>query len=208
MDAETFGGQAGTSSLIRNYLGFSRGISGQELAAQAYTQAWLFGASFDFARHATGLRRAEDGFLVSLSDGIEVRGRSVLIATGVSYRRLGVPALEPLQGAGVFYSAAVTEAQATEGREVHVVGGGNSAGQAAMHLSRYASKVVLLVRGIARGKYVRVPDNRDRSGREYRGPSQHPSRRWQERDGWSISSSRIPPPVLWIRSPLQPCSCS
>jgi thioredoxin reductase (NADPH) len=71
----------------------------------------------------------------------------VLIATGVSYRRLGVPALEPLQGAGVFYSAAVTEAQATEGREVHVVGGGNSAGQAAMHLSRYASKVVLLVRG-------------------------------------------------------------
>ena len=146
VDAETFGGQAGTSSLIRNYLGFSRGISGQELAAQAYTQAWLFGASFDFARHATGLRRAEDGFLVSLSDGIEVRGRSVLIATGVSYRRLGVPALEPLQGAGVFYSAAVTEAQATEGREVHVVGGGNSAGQAAMHLSRYASKVVLLVR--------------------------------------------------------------
>ncbi|HEU4846929.1 MAG TPA: FAD-dependent oxidoreductase [Rubrobacteraceae bacterium] len=147
VDAETFGGQAGTSSLIRNYLGFSRGISGQELATQAYTQAWLFGASFDFARHATGLRRAEDGFLVSLSDGIEVRGRSVLIATGVSYRRLGVPALEPLQGAGVFYSAAVTEAQATEGREVHVVGGGNSAGQAAMHLSRYASKVMLLVRG-------------------------------------------------------------
>ncbi|MFL6057952.1 MAG: FAD-dependent oxidoreductase [Rubrobacteraceae bacterium] len=147
VDAETFGGQAGTSSLIRNYLGFSRGISGQELAAQAYTQAWLFGASFDFARHATGLRRAEDGFLVSLSDGIEVRGRSVLIATGVSYRRLGVPALESLQGAGVFYSAAVTEAQATECREVHVVGGGNSAGQAAMHLSRYASKVMLLVRG-------------------------------------------------------------
>ncbi len=147
VDAETFGGQAGTSSLIRNYLGFSRGISGQELATQAYTQAWLFGASFDFARHATGLRRAEDEFLVSLSDGIEVRGRSVLIATGVSYRRLGVPALEPLQGAGVFYSAAVTEAQATGGREVHVVGGGNSAGQAAMHLSRYASKVMLLVRG-------------------------------------------------------------
>jgi thioredoxin reductase (NADPH) len=147
VDAETFGGQAGTSSLIRNYLGFSRGISGQELAAQAYTQAWLFGASFDFARHATGLRRAEDEFLVSLSDGIEVRGRTVLIATGVSYRRLGVPAFESLQGAGVFYSAAVTEAQATEGREVHVVGGGNSAGQAAMHLSRYASKVMLLVRG-------------------------------------------------------------
>jgi thioredoxin reductase (NADPH) len=147
VDAETFGGQAGTSSLIRNYLGFSRGISGQELAAQAYTQAWLFGASFDFARHATGLRRVEDEFVVALSDGFDVRGGSVLIATGVSYRRLGVPTLESLQGAGVFYGAAVTEAQATEDREVHVVGGGNSAGQAAMYLSKYASKVTLLVRG-------------------------------------------------------------
>ena len=88
VDAETFGGQAGSSSLIRNYLGFPRGISGQELAAQAYTQAWLFGASFEF--------------VVSLSDRIEVRGASVLIATGVSYRRLEVPTLESLQGAGVF----------------------------------------------------------------------------------------------------------
>jgi thioredoxin reductase (NADPH) len=147
VEAETFGGQAGTSSLIRNYLGFSRGISGQELAAQAYTQAWLFGASFDFARQATGLRRAGDGFLLALSDGTEVKGRTVLIATGVSYRRLQVPALEPLLGAGVFYGAAVTEAQVTEGQEVHVVGGGNSAGQAAMYLSKYASKVTLLMRG-------------------------------------------------------------
>jgi len=88
VDAETFGGQAGSRSLIRNYLGFPRGISGQELAAQAYTQAWLFGASFEF--------------VVSLSDRIEVRGASVLIATGVSYRRLEVPTLESLQGAGVF----------------------------------------------------------------------------------------------------------
>jgi len=85
VDAETFGGQAGSRSLIRNYLGFPRGISGQELAAQAYTQAWLFGASFEF--------------VVSLSDRIEVRGASVLIATGVSYRRLEVPTLESLQGA-------------------------------------------------------------------------------------------------------------
>jgi thioredoxin reductase (NADPH) len=149
VDAETFGGQAGTSSLIRNYLGFSRGVSGQELAAQAYTQAWLFGASFDFARQAMGLRRAGGEFLIMLSDGIEVRGETVLIATGVSYRRLGVPALEPLQGAGVFYGAAVTEAQATDGQDVHVVGGGNSAGQAAMYLSKYASKVTLLVRSLA-----------------------------------------------------------
>jgi len=147
VDRETFGGQAGTSSLIRNYLGFSRGISGQELAAQAYTQAWLFGASFDFARHAKGLHCAGKELVVTLSDGTEVAGRTVLIATGVFYRRLGVPSLEALQGAGVFYGAAVTEAQATEGREVHVVGGGNSAGQAVMHLSKYASKVTLLVRG-------------------------------------------------------------
>jgi thioredoxin reductase (NADPH) len=146
VERETFGGQAGTSSLIRNYLGFSHGISGQELAAQAYTQAWLFGASFDLARHATGLRRAGKELVVALSDGTEVMGRTVLIATGVSYRHLEVPSLEALQGAGVFYGAAVTEARATEDREVHVVGGGNSAGQAAMYLSKYASKVTLLVR--------------------------------------------------------------
>jgi thioredoxin reductase (NADPH) len=147
VEGETFGGQAGTSSLIRNYFGFSHGVSGQELAAQAYTQAWLFGASFDFARNATGLRRTRDELVVTLSDRTEVMGKTVLIATGVSYRRLGVPTLEALQGAGVFYGAAVTEAQATKDREVHVVGGGNSAGQAAMYLSKYSSKVTLLVRG-------------------------------------------------------------
>ena len=146
VEKETFGGQAGTSSLIRNYFGFSHGVSGQELAAQAYTQAWLFGASFDFARHATGLRRTRDGLVVTLSDRTRVIGKTVLIATGVSYRRLGVPTLEAFQGAGVFYGAAVTEAQATKDRGVHVVGGGNSAGQAAMYLSRYAAEVTLLVR--------------------------------------------------------------
>jgi len=147
VDRETFGGQAGTSSLIRNYLGFARGISGQELAAQAYTQAWLFGASFCFARAGKVLRRVGGELAITLSDGTEVVGRAVIVATGVSYRRLDVPALEALQGTGVFYGAAVTEAQATEGREVYVVGGGNSAGQAAMHLSRYASRVTVVVRG-------------------------------------------------------------
>jgi thioredoxin reductase (NADPH) len=147
LDKDTFGGQAGTSSLIRNYLGFSRGISGQELAAQAYMQAWLFGASFHFARHTTGLRRSTDGFVVSLSDGTEVAGRAVIVATGASYRRLGVPSLEALIGAGVFYGAAVSEAHAVEGQEVFVVGGANSAGQAATHLSKYAARVTLLVRG-------------------------------------------------------------
>jgi thioredoxin reductase (NADPH) len=152
VDGETFGGQAGTSSLIRNYLGFPRGISGSQLAAQAYVQAWLFGASFHFQRRATKLARRTrpDGLeerVVTLSDGTEVAGRAVVVATGASYLRLGVPALEALSGAGVFYGAVASEAQAMKGEEVYVVGGGNSAGQAAMHLSKYASRVTLLVRG-------------------------------------------------------------
>jgi thioredoxin reductase (NADPH) len=146
VDRETFGGQAGTSSLIRNYLGFARGISGQELAAQAYTQAWLFGASFNFAREATGLHKVGEELVITLSDSTAVVGKAVIVATGVSYRRLGIPRLEALQGTGVFYGAAVTEARATEGKDVYVVGGGNSAGQAAMHLSRYASRVTIVVR--------------------------------------------------------------
>jgi thioredoxin reductase (NADPH) len=147
LERETFGGQAGTSSRIRNYLGFSRGISGSDLAWQAYQQAWLFGASFRLAHQATGLRRDErEELVVTLSDGTEVAGRAVVIATGVSYRRLGMPSLEALSGAGVFYGSAVTEAQVVKGREVYVVGGGNSAGQAATYLSNYASRVTLLVR--------------------------------------------------------------
>jgi thioredoxin reductase (NADPH) len=152
LDGETFGGQAGTSSLIRNYLGFPRGISGSQLAAQAYVQAWLFGASFHFQRRATGLRReltpeGPTGFVIALSDGTELASRAVVVATGASYSRLGVPSLEALTGMGVFYSAVASEAQALKGEEVYVVGGGNSAGQAAMYLSRYASRVTLLVRG-------------------------------------------------------------
>jgi thioredoxin reductase (NADPH) len=147
VERETFGGQAGTSSLIRNYLGFSRGISGSELAWQAYQQAWLFGASFRLARHTIALHYGPEQLVVSLSDGTEVAGRAVIIATGASYRRLGVPSLEALQGAGVFYGAAVAQAQGMKGQEVYVVGGGNSAGQAARHLSKHARHVTLLVLG-------------------------------------------------------------
>jgi thioredoxin reductase (NADPH) len=147
VERETFGGQAGTSSLIRNYLGFSRGISGSELAWQAYQQAWLFGASFRLARHTIALHATQGRLVVSLSDGTEVAGRAAIIATGASYRRLGVPGLEALQGAGVFYGAAVTQAQGMKGQEVYVVGGGNSAGQAARHLSKHARRVTLLVLG-------------------------------------------------------------
>ena len=147
IERETFDGQAGTSSLIRNYLGFSRGISGSELAWQAYQQAWLFGASFRLARHTTALHHTQGRLVVSLSDGTEVAGRAAIIATGASYRRLGVPSLEALQGAGVFYGAAVAQAQGMKGQEVYVVGGGNSAGQAARHLSKHARRVTLLVIG-------------------------------------------------------------
>jgi thioredoxin reductase (NADPH) len=147
VERETFGGQAGTSSLIRNYLGFSRGISGSELAWQAYQQAWLFGASFRLARHTIALHHSEERLVVSLSDGTEVAGRAAIVATGASYRRLGVSSLEALQGAGVFYGPAVAQAQGMKGQEVYVVGGGNSAGQAARHLSKHARHVTMLVLG-------------------------------------------------------------
>jgi thioredoxin reductase (NADPH) len=147
VEGEAIGGQAGTSSLIRNYLGFPWGVEGAELARRATEQAWWFGAIFRFMRHGTALRREGRELRLTLSDGAEVAGRAVVLATGASYRRLGVPSLEGLVGAGVFYGAAVTEARAMMGQEVYVVGGANSAGQAAVHLSEYASRVTLLVRG-------------------------------------------------------------
>lgn len=145
LESQSIGGQAGSSSLIRNYLGFPRGISGAELASRAYQQAWAFGATFAHARPVTGLALGED-FTLSVA-GAEVRARSVVLATGVSYRRLSVPALRPFVGASVFYGASSVEARAQHGRAVFVVGGGNSAGQAALHLARYASSVSLLLRG-------------------------------------------------------------
>ena len=147
VESEAVGGQAGTSSLIRNYLGFPWGVAGSELAGRAAEQAWLFGATFLFMRRATGLRRDGDEVVVSLSCGQEVTAKAVIIATGVSYRRLGIPEIEALRGAGVFYGASVSEARALQDREVYVVGAGNSAGQAATHLSRYASRVTILARG-------------------------------------------------------------
>ena len=147
VEGEALGGQAGTSSLIRNYLGFPWGVGGTELASRAAEQARLFGSTFVYMRHATRLRRVGDRLVVTLSCENEVTARAVIVATGASYRRLGIPNLEALQGAGVFYGSAVSEAQAMQGQEVYVVGGANSAGQAAMHLSKYASRVTLLARG-------------------------------------------------------------
>jgi thioredoxin reductase (NADPH) len=147
IERESIGGQAGSSSLIRNYLGFSRGVSGAELAQRAYQQAWVFGTSFLLMREVVGLRVAGDRHLVTISDGSEATARAVVLATGVSYRRLGIPALEALNGSGVFYGASLPEVHALAGQDAYVVGGGNSAGQAAIHLSRSAAQVSVLVRG-------------------------------------------------------------
>lgn len=146
LEREAVGGQAGTSSLIRNYLGFPRGISGAELAERAYQQAWLFGTKYVFGRDVSSLEALDGERVLTLSDGIRVHAQAVLIATGASYRRLHVESLERFDGAGVFYTA-MRDTRVMRGREVHVVGGGNSAGQAVVHLSRHARKVVLLVRG-------------------------------------------------------------
>ena len=147
VEQQAVGGQAGTSSLIRNYPGFSRGISGTHLAARSFQQAWSFGAEYSFMRQVTALGVEGDLRTVTLSDGSVVRARAVVVATGVDYRRLDVPELEELVGRGVFYGAAVSEAPSMTGEQVCVVGGGNSAGQAALHLARYAKHVTLLVRG-------------------------------------------------------------
>jgi thioredoxin reductase (NADPH) len=141
------GGQAGTSSMIRNYLGFSRGVSGGDLARRAWEQAVLFGVQFVFTQHATELCTHGKEHVIALSDGSEAIARAVIIAAGVAYRRIGVSSLERLVGMGVFYGAAGVEAPAMAGEEVYVVGGANSAGQAALHLAKFAARVTLLVRG-------------------------------------------------------------
>ena len=147
LEPRAIGGQAGTSSMIRNYLGFPRGIGGAALAHRAWQQATFFGVDSVFTRQATGLTADRDRHLLTLSSDGQAIGRAVIIASGVAYRRLGIPDLDRLIGAGVFYGAAAAEAPAMTGQEVYVVGGANSAGQAALHLARYAARVTLLVRG-------------------------------------------------------------
>jgi thioredoxin reductase (NADPH) len=147
VEREAIGGQAGSSSLIRNYLGFSRGVSGAELAQRAYQQAWVFGTSFLLMREVVELRPGERQHALRTADGAEFEAAAVVLASGVSYRRLEIASLSELEGVGVFYGASSAEAKALAGRRVFVVGGGNSAGQAAMHLCRWAKQVTLIVRG-------------------------------------------------------------
>lgn len=144
----TIGGQAGTSSRIENYMGFPTGISGADLCWRGEVQAMKFGTRFAVPRRATALDRLEDGtFCVTLDDGSETRARAIVVATGVQYRRLPLDRLEALEGAGIYYAATEIEARFCRGTDVVIIGGGNSAGQAAMYLSRHAECVHLLVRG-------------------------------------------------------------
>jgi thioredoxin reductase (NADPH) len=146
IESNSPGGQAGASSKIENYLGFPTGVSGRELAGNAYTQAQKFGAQMLIARNARGLACNRRPYALKFDDGEEVPARTVVIATGAKYRRLELENLSRFEGAGVYYVASHLESQFCSGEEVVIVGGGNSAGQAAVYLARNARRVYLLVR--------------------------------------------------------------
>ena len=149
VEARSIGGQAGTSSMIRNYLGFPRGVSGGDLTFRAWEQSLIFGTEFLMTRDVIGLERGDAQISVLLDAAEKVRSRAAIIASGVAYRRLGHPSLERLVGLGVFYGAAGAEAPAMKDREVFVVGGANSAGQAALHLAHFARQVTMVVRALS-----------------------------------------------------------
>lgn len=147
VEHDCVGGQAGTSSKIRNYLGFPWGVNGGELTERAWRQAEQLGAEVIVPRQVTGIWSEGDDRILTLSSGAEVKAAALVIAGGVTYRRLGVPAVDALIGAGVFYGAAVSEARSMGGLDVFVLGGGNSAGQAAAHLANSGANVMVLMRG-------------------------------------------------------------
>jgi thioredoxin reductase (NADPH) len=147
VEPDVVGGQAGSSTRIRNYLGFSRGISGAGLAQRAHQQAWVFGATFLVTRRVEGLEPGGAGFRVSISGDLEIEARSVILAMGVSYRRLDVPGLDELLDKGIHYGSSPSEARQFSGGNVFIVGAANSGGQAAVHLARYAASVTIVCRG-------------------------------------------------------------
>ena len=147
IEREAPGGQAGMSSRIENYLGFPSGLSGADLARRAVAQARRFGVEILTPQQAVGVRVEGPSRIVKLADGSELGSKALLLATGVSYRKLDVPGADRLQGCGVYYGSAMTEAMSCRDEEVYIVGGANSAGQAAMYFSKYARRVVMLVRG-------------------------------------------------------------
>jgi thioredoxin reductase (NADPH) len=147
LDTYAAGGQAGTTSRIENYLGFSNGITGTELAKQAQVQAEKFGATIAICRTVIGINCSEEPFKISLEDSKTVAARSVVIATGAKYRKLGIPGMERFEGAGIHYTATPIDVHPCVGQPIVIIGGGNSAGQAAMFLSARASHVHMLIRG-------------------------------------------------------------
>ena len=147
IEREAPGGQAGTSSRIENYLGFPSGLSGNDLARRAVTQAKRFGVEILSPQEVTGMRVEDPYRFITVSDGSEISCHALILALGVSWRRLDVPGLDRLTGAGVYYGAAQTEALTCQGEDVYIIGGANSAGQAAMSFSKYARQVTMLVRG-------------------------------------------------------------
>lgn len=158
VEREAPGGQAGLSSLIENYLGFPAGVSGSDLARRAVTQARRFGVDILAPQEAVGVRADGNYKIITLADKSELSCQALLIATGVQWRKLDIPGMDRLNGAGVYYGAAASEAISCRGETVYIVGGANSAGQAAMNFSRYATQVVMLVRGeslsITMSKYL------------------------------------------------------
>lgn len=151
VDEGGVGGQASSSSLIRNYLGFPRGVSGRRLAEQAYEQAWVFGGHYALMHRVSGLSQVGERLVVTLPEDRRISARAVILATGAAYRRLDVAALDALNGAGVFYGGPASEAPAMAGKDAYIVGGANAAGQAALHLARYARQVTLVVRAQSLG---------------------------------------------------------
>ena len=152
IEREAPGGQAGTSSRIENYLGFPSGLSGSDLARRAVAQATRFGVEILTPAEVVKVRIEDQYRILELSDGSEISCHALMIATGVSYRRIDVVGCDALTGAGVYYGAAMTEAPSVQGENVFIVGAGNSAGQAAMYFSKYASTVYMVVRGELLGK--------------------------------------------------------
>jgi thioredoxin reductase (NADPH) len=147
IEREAPGGQAGMSSRIENYLGFPSGLSGADLARRAVTQARRFGVEILTPQEVIKLRVEAGSKFVTLADTTEIGAKALLIATGVAYRKLDVPGMDRVQSAGVYYGAAMTEAASCKGEDVYIVGGANSAGQAAMFFSQHARRVIMLVRG-------------------------------------------------------------
>lgn len=140
------GGQAGTSSRIENYLGFPKGLSGSDLSRRAISQATRFGVEFLSPQEITSIETSDHYKILHLKDGSKINSRAVIISTGVNYRKHPAIGIDDFTGAGIYYGAASTEAHACKGQDVYIVGGGNSAGQAAMHLSKYARKVYIVIR--------------------------------------------------------------